>query len=146
MILFLRRFSRSFIFAEFRGAFGISSFILENPSHVLLEEETESFVAWPKFESAFDTGLDDSGLEPPPNPNIFPNPDNPFKVLAPKEEDDDADADEDADEAVLFDKSFSSDSKLSNSSKSIFVDAEEDFFFSFINNSIPPPKDTDGFS
>jgi hypothetical protein len=50
-----------------------------------------------------------------------------------------------AEAVAVSDKLFRSLSNLSNSPKSTLVLKVEDFFLSFINNSIPGPKFTEGF-
>jgi hypothetical protein len=98
-----------------------------------------STVACPKFESAFPADVDwETGsvfAEPPKLKRLAAKPLS-VRVSA---------AGVFAVAVELSDKLFNSFSKLSNSPKSTLVLNAEDFFLSFINNSIPGPKFTEGF-
>ena len=133
--LFLRRFSRSDIFAPVEAT-GIS-LVLLNPSHVLVVPIL-SMVAEPTFDGFWSSN---------PPISIF------FSLSEPRENTllkplgsfppEGADSEEGAESTVL-DKLFNSSSKLSRSPISTFVEALDEILFSFINNSTPGPKLTEG--
>ena len=116
---------------------GTSMFNLLNPSLVRLIPLTLLAVASPRFESLLSSNrtLDSAGLEDDP-PNqlaklsdfvepLSPPPPPPPLPMPPE-------------------SPFNSSSNLSSSPKSTEVFAEELFFLSFMSNSIPGPKLTEG--
>ena len=111
-----------------------TSFILENPSHVLVEPLV-SAVAAPilgLISSTFPRSIFISSSFLPPKLNIPPNDDD-FSGATPES-------------SIVCVRSFNSFSRLSRSCISTLVDDFEDIFLSFIKSSTPGPKFTEDCS